>query len=302
MNVKLEGSRRLDAIKNSEVYAMELVNHRGKKETGMLKSGLMVLVGLPKSGKTTFAASFPDSYVLELERGGGDRVAGRIHDIEAQEGTIDLGGEQVPATVLNVFRAGFEAAVMAANIRTIIIDTLDVFSDLVEDEIAKSRGLSAITERKQGVDGFEVWGEYRKRIEGFVAYAKECGKVVLLLAHCKDPKFEQGTVITPAGINIPGKSGPYIAAQADVIGYTYKKEIGGKTEYWLTFQGGPLGIWGSRVEELNDKTIKLPKQDPYGAFAALFEAPKAAPAPAPAAKGANGHGEKKQAGKVLARR
>ena len=47
--------------------------------------------------------------------------------------------------------------------------------------------------------------------------------------------------------------------------------MGRGTEYFLTFQGGPLGNWGSRIDELNDKTLRLPKADPYSAFAAAFE-------------------------------
>ena len=55
---------------------LKLVPMRPKLKSGLPTEGLAILVGQPKSGKTTFAASFPDSYVLELEPGGGDRVAG----------------------------------------------------------------------------------------------------------------------------------------------------------------------------------------------------------------------------------
>ena len=46
-----------------------------------LSNDLFILVGNPKTGKTSLAAAFPGAYVLELEPKGGDRVDGRIHEI-----------------------------------------------------------------------------------------------------------------------------------------------------------------------------------------------------------------------------
>lgn len=236
--------------------ATKLAPVRAKRKTGLPTDGILILVGQPKSGKTTFAASFPDSYVLELEPGGADRISGRIHDI----------------LNFNDFRDVLKSLVNEPSIKTIVIDSLDVLSDWIEDEIAKARGLDSITERKQGVDGFEMWGEYRKRIEALIAFLKASKKLVILIAHCREPKLDSnGNLVSPAGINMPGKSGSFIAAQADMIGYVYKKPSGNGTAYFVTFQGGPLGMWGSRVDELNDKTLQLPHHNPYSAFESVFK-------------------------------
>jgi hypothetical protein len=250
------------------VAQRKLVAPRGKKSVGLPSSGMLLLVGHPKSGKTTLAAAFPDSYVLELEQGGGDHVAGRIDDIANLED----------------FRSAFEAALADESIRTIVVDTIDVLTEWLCDEIAGARGLSKITERKPGVDGFEMWGEMSERIDGFIKAIKSSGKMFILLAHCREPKLDdKNQLITPAGINAPGKAGSKLAAAADMIGYTYKKQVGAATEYNLTFQGGPLGLWGSRIEEVNDKTVRLGKDNPYASFAALF--------------GTNGNGNGKKGGK-----
>jgi hypothetical protein len=233
-----------------------LVPARPKLKTGMPTEALMIAVGQPKSGKTSTAADFPSPYVLELEVGGGDRIAGRIHDIKN----------------LNEFRDVLKAAITEPSIKTIVIDSIDVLSDWMETEIATSRGLETITERKQGVDGFELWGEYRRRIEALVAYLKASKKFVILIAHCKEPKLDAGgNLVSPAGINLPGKAGSFLAAQADLIGYFYKKPLGSGTAHYITFAGGPLGTWGSRVDELNDKTLQLPREHPYSAFEAVFQ-------------------------------
>ncbi len=236
---------------------IKLAPPRAKRKAGLPTDGLMLLVGHPKSGKTTLAASFPDSYVMELEKGGGDRISGRIHDIAG----------------LNEFREVLKLVINEPSIKTIVIDSLDVLSDWLEEEIARARGLDSITERKQGVDGFEMWGEYRKRIEALINYLKSSNKFTILIAHCREPKLDaNGNLISPAGINMPGKAGSFIAAQADIIGYVYKKPLGSGTSYFVTFQGGPLGAWGSRVDELNDKTLQLPGDNPYSAFEAVFKA------------------------------
>lgn len=238
---------------------MELVKPRKPIKTGIPTDGIMVLVGLPKSGKTTLAASWPDSYVLELEPGGGDRISGRVHDIKN----------------LDEFRDILKLAVNEPTIKTIVIDSIDVLSDWFEDEIAKAAGLTTITERKAGVDGWAIWSELRKKIESLITYLKTSGKFIIIIAHTKEPKLDpNGSVIIPAGINVTGKGASVIAANADAIGNCYKRQVGSTTKYFLSFQGGSLGIWGSRVPELEDKTIELPKENPYSAFKALFSQTK----------------------------
>lgn len=113
-----------------------------------------------------------------------------------------------------------------------------------------------------------------------MAFLRASGKMAILIAHSKEPKIDgDGKVIVPAGIAIPGKIGGYIAAQADAIGHCYKRQVGSKTEYYVSFQGGPLGTWGSRIAELEDKTITLPRTEQWAAIAAACE-----PAPARAAE------------------
>lgn len=234
---------------------MELVKPRNAIKTGIPKDGIMILVGLPKSGKTTLASSWPDSYVLELEPGGGDRISGRFHDIKN----------------LDEFRDVLKLVVVEPSIKTIVIDSIDVLSDWLEDEIAKAAGLTSITERKAGVDGWAIWSELRKRIESLINYLKSSKKLVIIIAHTKDPKLDpNGSVIIPAGINVTGKGASVIAANADAIGNCFKRQVGSTTKYFLSFQGGSLGIWGSRIPELEDKVIELPRENPYSAFESIF--------------------------------
>lgn len=229
---------------------MELVQRREEpKTTGMPTSGLMLLVGHPKSGKTTFAVSFPHNYVLELEHGGADRLTGRIHEIK----NLDEFSEILPQVIDD------------KEIKTLVIDSVDELAEWIEKDVEKTK--------PRDKDGWAFWGEFKDRIEGMTQYFKESGKLVILVAHCKPPEKDgQGRVITPAGINVSGKGGAYIAAQAEMIGYVSRKAVGGKGVHFLSFRSeSDLAIWGTRVEELADQEIMLSKADPYGSFAALFE-------------------------------
>lgn len=232
--------------------------YREKKKTGMITDGLIILAGDEKSGKSSLLGSFPDSFNLEIDKGGADRIAGRFHDIDN----------------LATFRKAFKWAMKEPSIKTVGIDTLTGLLDFFEEEVANAHGLSSITERKPGVDGYELWGEYNEKIEALVSYIKESNKLVVMTAHLKPPVIDNnGNITAPAALDCYPKAGRIIGTKADVIGQCYKKQLAQGAEYYLTFKGSVAGKLGSRVDELNDREIKLPKNNPYSAFEALFKTP-----------------------------
>lgn len=248
-----------DTTMIAEEDVFKPVDYREKKKTGMLTDGLMVLAGDEKSGKTSLMASFPDSYILVIDKGGADRISGRFHEIND----------------LKTFRKAFKWAMQEPSIKTVGIDTLTGLCDFFEEEVASAHGLSSITERKPGIDGFELWGEYNEKIEGLVAYIKESSKLVIVSAHLKPATLDNnGNITVPAGLDLYPKASRIIGTKADVIGQCYKKQMASGAEYYLTFKGSLAGKLGSRVDELNDREIKLPKANPYAAFEAMFKTTK----------------------------
>lgn len=241
-----------------------LAQPRGKLKTGMPVDGMGILSGLPKGGKSAIVASIPDCPVLELERGGADRLDGWIQEIPD----------------LATFRQALQAVVEDPRAKAVAIDSIDILNDWFEAEIAEKFGLESISERKEGINSFEVWKLLRARYEGLIGYLKRSGKLAIIVAHSREPKIDaDGKIVIPAGISIPGKLGGYLAAEADFIGNVYKKQVGNATQYFVSFQGGSLGTWGSRVEELEDKTIVLPRNGQWAAITAVCngktpEAPK----------------------------
>ncbi len=247
---------------------MELVGLRKEpKVTGMPTSGLLTLIGDTKSGKTTLAASFPGSYLIEMEKGRADRIKNaRIHEIDNLQ---DM-GEVV------------QLAIAAPDVKVIILDSVDQIAKWMADEIAKENGMEFIRAEKGKPDPRTLWGEFGVRVRGLVDYLKASDKLIIFVAHRRVAKLDDtGRVTTPAGINVSGQGGDYIAQQSEMIGFLDVREIGGKSTHFLSFRGeSQRAIWRSGIEELHDKEIIIRKSDPYGSFAEAFKAPETKPAPA----------------------
>jgi hypothetical protein len=273
-----------------------LVAPRTRKKSGMLTSGIAVFVGLEKSGKSAILAS-SGAYVIELDPGDADHLDGRIHDIVPE---YDDQGN-ITKSALEVFRAVYSAALRDDSIDTIGIDTFGTFVELQAQEIAEAAGLASITDRKKDVNSYALWDELGDRIERFIESMRRSGKLFLIAAHSKSPELDdEKKVVVPMGIDTYKKPSSMLAKRADMIGYTYKREVGGSNEYRVTFRGGPLGAWGSRVDALNDKEIKLSKDNPWGSLVAAANGQQTqqqtATTPAPAAAA------EKSAGKPAKRR
>lgn len=245
---------------------MQLVELRKEaKEVGMPTSGTFLLVGDIKAGKTTLGASFPDSYVLELEKKRGDRIKNaRIHDIDN----------------LADFGDALELAMAAPDIKVIVIDSVDQLAKWFQAEIAKDNGVEFFGKPVKGVDSHALWGEFNTRVHGMTDYLNESDKLIIMIAHRRTAKIDSdGKVIKPAGINVAGQGGDYIAQQAKIVGFMGVRVVAGKAQHYLTFKGeSDRAIWRSGIDELNDKEVVIRKEDPYGSFAALF-APVASKAP-----------------------
>ena len=250
---------------------MQLVNPRTQANvTGMPTSGIFLEVGHLKSGKTWFASSAPDSIVVELEENGADRIPwGRIQEIHCNQDNA-----------LSEFEEVMNAAIEDDSIKTVVIDSIDQWAKLVAEDIVKewnkknsSNQIRFLGEVKQGVDNRALWGDFGQRVHAITDGLKYCGKLVILVAHCKSPeKDSEGRITTPAGINISGKGGSYIGAQCEMIGCVGVRDIAGKVKHYITFRSDSnLAIWRSRVGEIHGKEIILDKENPWGSFAAAFE-------------------------------
>lgn len=248
---------------------------RGAVKKGIPSDGYWVIAGLAKGGKTDFMASIPGALIIETEEGGADRVSGWIQDV---------GGDMA------AFREALTFGFTDPSVKIIVIDTLDVVLKNMARESANKFGLESISEKREGVNTFAVWDDLFLKVERMTDKFRNCGKLVLLAAHFKEPKLDnEGKLVITQSIDAPSsKVSSHLCAHADVIGVCAKKRIGDKSRYEIRFHGdGVVGAYGSRIPELEDKTIVLAKGQQWAAIMAAFEA---APAKAtvPAAPQTNG--------------
>ena len=227
-----------------------LVSHRKKVAHGIPTTGIFLIAGAVKTGKSSLLAEFPNSYCISAEKEGMDYLEGRIHDVSN----------------LNEFREVLVAVKEDKSIKTLCVDTIDAIADWIAADVAKEFGLTHINETKSGVSGYAVSGEFHKRMVSMVDWFLNCGKLVVLSAHYVEAKNDNG-VKTPAKIAVRGKAAEYITYHSKIIGCTTKEFDGEKTNYLLSFQGDELRNWGSRIPEVQDKVIT----QGYENFANLFE-------------------------------
>lgn len=228
---------------------------------GVPIDGYWVIAGLPKGGKTNLAASIPGAYIIELEEGGADRVGGWIQDVKTMAD----------------FRQALKFGFSDPSVKIIVIDTLDVVLKSIGMESANKFGLESLSDKKEGVNQFRVWDEVFGRVENMIETFKKCGKLIILLSHFKEPKLDsEGKLVITQSIDAPSsKISSHICSHADVIGVCAKKRIGEKSRYELRFHGdGVVGAYGSRIPELEDKTVILPESGQWGAIMALFDKQK----------------------------
>ncbi len=182
--------------------------------TGFPRADSWLFYGPPKIGKTEWSMLFPKPLLLELEEGGADKIAGHVLNIPAV-------GEKAPT--LDQISDAFDLFQRSA-FETLIIDTLDVINDLMEEEAIAhisrkmKKHYEVMGEAPEGTD----WAESRKRVMGFIQAAKGLKKTVVFLAHSQATSGEKGTFEAKAlTIDLPGKLKRRVPARIDNIGYMY---------------------------------------------------------------------------------
>jgi hypothetical protein len=152
------------------------------------------------------------------------------------------------------------------------------------------------------IEGVNLWQELRKKRRDCSSNtSKNCGKLIVVLAHYKEPKLDkEGRLVIAHNIDAPGKLGSYICSEADLIGACSKAKVGIKMQFKVSFVGGgEVGAYGGRVKELEGKEIILPEDNQWAAIeAGCTEAAKKAepakttrsPRPRSPARRRNSHG------------
>lgn len=229
------------------------------------KGKTWLFFGPPKIGKTNLASQFPKPYAVDLEDGWSD-IGGMV----AKPTSLDEMSELMTA-LEGPYGKPYES---------VIIDTLDVVHDWIEEETVSGLSkklkmeLNGMGEAPQGLD----WAVSRKSMMGFIEawryFALNTGKNVVFTAHATAVMEEKGTVTQKAmTIDFPGKLGRRIPSKVDAVGYCYglkgtdpdsKKQV---INRMLSFQPYSDLAAGCRFKELSGKVIPMSFKAIAGCFA-----------------------------------
>jgi len=217
----------------------------------------MILFGPPKVGKTTFAAQFPDSLILECEHQGADLIKCKKLDLKSYDD----------------FRKAFLLLKDDKGFKTIVIDSLDIISSWIEKEICNELNIPNILTPAKSTQKGAQWGMYKDRFLDFVNTICSLNKRTIFISHSKKAEIDDsGNVISPRTINLYGQTAIQLMSQINNIGYMFAKELPGNiVKRYISFAPGAQIESGSREPALSGRILEIPKDTSYQVFEKCFE-------------------------------
>lgn len=208
-----------------------------------LKNKYILLYGLPKVGKTSFAAECPKNLICCFEKG-----VNFLSGIYA----VDIPNWSTFKAVLKQLarpdvREKFD---------TITIDTVSIAWGLCEQYICSSKGVDTI--------GAIPWGQGYALLKDEFANALRqismLGYGIILITHAKTriEKIDDEVSRQVVSPNIPDRAQDVVNALVDIIGYIHVEHLpDGETKRTLITREGPNVVAGSRLKY-------LPAEIPFG--------------------------------------
>jgi hypothetical protein len=203
----------------------------------------IVIYSKPKTGKTTAYAGLDDNLILDLENGT-DYVEALKIKIGSLQELLDTG----------------KAIKAAGNqYKFITIDTVTALEDMIMPLAVK---LYKATSMGKNFDGDTVvtlpngagYLYIRQAFFQVLDFIDTLAPTIILSGHIKDKVVDdKGEMVMSANIDLTGKIKSLICAQADAIGYMYRK--GNKTI--LSFKTNEEVTCGARPEHLRNEEIVI---------------------------------------------
>ena len=203
----------------------------------------LLIYSKPKSGKTSLLAGLEDNLILDLENGSDyvEALKVPIHSIE----DLKKIGEQIKKE--------------GKPYKYITVDTVTALEELAKGLALINYRQSAMGKNFTGKNVLELangagylW--LRNAFFSLIDYVKTLSDFTILSGHIKDKVInDSGNVVDAANVDLSGKIKSMICAQADTIGYLYRK--GNKTI--INFKSNDEVICGSRSPHLRNQEIEV---------------------------------------------
>lgn len=141
----------------------------------------LLLIGAPKSGKTSFALQFPSPYIADCDNNlsGPQRYlesTGQKPEFFYDTIDVDETGKEVPPGNRWVrLTEGLKKAVASPEVKTIIVDSLSKLSDNLIEHILKSENIKNMR--------IQDWLSYQNLMKKLITYLRSSGKLIIFIAH-----------------------------------------------------------------------------------------------------------------------
>lgn len=222
---------------------MSIVLPTSKVKAERVNPKRIVIYSKPKTGKTTAYAGLEDNLILDLENGA-DYVEALKVKISSLQDLLDTG----------------KAIKAAGNpYKYITVDTVTALEDMIMPLAIK---LYKATAMGKNYDGDNIttlpngagYLYIRQAFFQVLDFIDTLAPTIILSGHIKDKVVDdKGEMVMSANIDLTGKIKSLICANADAIGYMYRK--GNKTI--LSFKTNEEVTCGARPEHLRNEEIVI---------------------------------------------
>ena len=233
---------------------------------------LLILFGLPKSGKSSAVASLDDNLVIDLEDGYRAlpvmRVkASNVNEIFAVRAALDKKmkeTEKIPykfITIDNATRLEEMCLVYAASLYRQL--PLSANWGVKKDKNGNPIRVDGkvVPDPKADVRTLPNGSGYlylRKALKEVIHMFRDYCETLILVCHVKDKQIQMnGAESTELVVDLAGKLGDIICGEADAVGYIYRD--GNKT--MMSFEGGEGHIREARCMHLRGKSFIVGESD-----------------------------------------
>lgn len=235
---------------------------------------LLVLMGKPKSGKSTIVAALDDNLIIDLEDGYRSLSVMKVQArsskdlFEIRDSIIAKGKELKKApyrfiTIDNATRLE-ELSISYANElyrATPMGASWGYLKDSKGILMKDSKTGAFIADPKADVRQLPNGSGYlylRQAIKKLIDIFKPLCETLILVTHVKDKQIRvNGEELSEMAVDLAGKSGDIICGEADAVGYIYRS--GNKT--YISFEGGDNSIREARPLHLRGKKLQVAESD-----------------------------------------
>ncbi len=156
-----------------------------------------LILGHPGSGKTTLASSWPDTYFWSAD----NKIAGISLATRKRTRTFKHGEKVFEIGMSILDKLSDYDTLVKAGIKTLVVDTITSFSELMEVEILDDPILN-----KEGTKGLQRqhYNVISIRMQSLIRKCKEVGIDLVVVSHIDEVMAEDGTMVCHP--NVTGKS------------------------------------------------------------------------------------------------